>query len=387
MQNIPYGHQSISEKDIKAVVEVLHSDFITQGPYIEAFENALSTYCHAKYAIAVCNATAALHLAYLALGVGKNDIVWTSPNTFLSTANAALMCGASVDFIDICPITYNISSDCLEEKLKQAAYKNKLPKVVTPVHFAGQPCDMQKIYQLSQQYGFYIVEDASHAIGGKYLDNPIGSCQFSDIAVFSFHPVKIITTGEGGALLTNKKHLEYKIRQLRTHGMVRDKSEINNKNEGPWYYEMLDLGYNYRITDIQCALGLSQIKRLDQFVKKRHAIKKIYDNLLANIPDLTLPKQDKKNYSALHLYPIQVPAEKRKKVFNHLRANGIGVAVHYIPVYLQPYYQTMGFTNGYCLDAERYYQSAISLPIFPDLQAEQIDYISQCIKKGLALCP
>ena len=384
MQNIPYGRQSISPEDIKAVTEVLHSDFLTQGPYIEAFENAIRTYCGTQYAIAVCNATAALHLAYLALGVGKNDIVWTSPNTFLSTANAAFMCGASVDFIDICPITYNISAECLEEKLKQAAQRNKLPKVVTPVHFAGQSCDMQKIYALSQQYGFYIVEDASHAIGGKYLDKPIGSCQFSDIAVFSFHPVKIITTGEGGALLTNKKHLADKIRQLRTHGMVRDQSEINNKNEGPWYYEMLDLGYNYRITDIQCALGLSQIKRLDQFIQKRHAVKKAYDNLLADIPDLTLPKQDTNNYSALHLYPVKVPAKKRKKVFNHLRDCGIGVAVHYIPVYLQPYYQKMGFANGYCLETERYYQDAISLPLFPDLQAEQIRYICQCIKKGLA---
>jgi UDP-4-amino-4,6-dideoxy-N-acetyl-beta-L-altrosamine transaminase len=380
---IPYGKQNISADDIDAVVETLKSDFLTQGPTVVSFEKAISEYCSVSYSFAVANATCALHLAYLALDVGKGDIVWTSPNTFLSTANAAIMCGAKVDFVDICPKTYNLSTKSLEKKLAEAKANDKLPKVVAPVHFAGQSCDMQKIYKLSKEYGFKIVEDAAHAIGGKYKDKPIGSCEYSDITIFSFHPVKIITTAEGGMLTTNDDKLAQKIFLLRTHGMTRDPELMTKKSEGAWYYEMLDLGYNYRITDMQCALGLSQMSRLDEFVAKRHAILKKYEELLSNCKNITLPYQFEKSYSGLHLYPIVVPSNKRKEVFEYLRNNGIGVNVHYIPVYLQPYYQKMCFERGYCPNAEVYYNGAISLPMYPDLTGEQVKYICDKIKDVL----
>lgn len=383
MDFIPYGRQNISVEDIEAVVDTLKSDFLTQGPAVNQFENAIATYCGVKHAFAVANATCALHLAYLALDVGIGDIVWTSPNTFLATANAALMCGADMDFVDICPRTYNISVEALKNKLIEAKKIGKLPKVVTPVHFAGQSCDMQQIHLLSKEYGFSIVEDAAHAIGGKYMDIPIGSCQYSDITIFSFHPVKIITTAEGGMLTTNCDKLAQKISLLRTHGMTREESLMTKESEGPWYYEMIGLGYNYRITDMQCALGLSQMSRLDDFVAKRHAVLRKYEELLSDCSEVVLPYQFDKNYSGLHLYPIVVSADKRKKVFEFLRDNGIGVNVHYIPVYLQPYYQKLAFEKGYCPNAEAYYNGAISLPMYPDLADEQIVYICNKLREAL----
>ena len=377
MNFIPYGRQNISEDDITAVVEALQSDFLTQGPAVESFEDVVKQYCGVRHGFAVANATCALHLAYLALDVGCGDIVWTSPNTFLSTANAALMCRADIDFVDICPETYNMSVDKLEQKLIEAKNTGKLPKVVAPVHFAGQSCDMKKIWQLSQDYGFAIVEDAAHAIGGKYLDKPVGSCEYSDITIFSFHPVKIITTAEGGMLTTNSDKLAAKISSLRTHGMTRDPGLMTKESEGPWFYQMLDLGYNYRITDLQCALGLSQFKRLDDIVSKRHEILDKYRNLLGDKADVVIPEQAEYSYSGLHLYPVQVPKEKRLEVFEYLRNNNIGVNIHYIPVYLQPYYEKLGFKKGYCPNAESYYQSAISLPMYPDLTDGQIEHVCE----------
>ncbi len=383
MDFIPYGRQNISADDIEAVVDTLKSDFLTQGPAVANFEKSVARYCGAKHAFAVANATCALHLAYLALGVGKGDIVWTSPNTFLATANAVVMCGADVDFVDICPRTYNMSVEYLEHKLIAAKKIGKLPKVVVPVHFAGQSCDMQQIHLLSKEYGFSIVEDAAHAIGGRYFDKPIGSCQYSDIAIFSFHPVKIVTTAEGGMLMTNSSKLAAKMDLLRTHGMTRDESLMTKESEGPWYYQMIDLGYNYRITDMQCALGLSQMSRLEEFVAKRHIVLRKYEELLSNCPEVVLPYQLDKSYSGLHLYPIVVPANKRREIFEHLRDNSIGVNVHYIPVYLQPYYQKMGFEKGYCPNAEAYYNRAISLPMYPDLTDEQIGYVCDKVKEAL----
>lgn len=375
MSFIPYGRQNISDDDIARVVETLKSDFLTQGPAVTDFENSVADYCAVKHSFAVANATCALHLAYLALDVGKGDAVWTSPNTFLSTTNAALMCGADVDFVDVCPKTYNMCAGKLERKLIEAEKQSKLPKVVAPVHFAGQSCNMVKIKELADKYGFYIVEDAAHAVGGSYLDKKIGSCQYSDISIFSFHPVKIITTAEGGMLTTNDDKLAQKISMLRTHGMTRDPSLMTKELEGPWYYQMLDLGYNYRITDLQCALGLSQLERIDKLVANRHRILKKYESLLGGDSRVTLPYQSNFSYSGLHLYPIHVAKEKRLEIFEHLRASQIGVNVHYIPVYLQPYYQNLGFKEGYCPVAEEYYAGAISLPMFPDLTDDQVEYV------------
>ena len=383
MDFIPYGRQNISAEDIEAVVETLKSNFLTQGPAVIKFEESIAKYCNVKHTFAVANATCALHLAYLALGVGKGDIIWISPNTFLSTANAALMCGADVDFVDICLKTYNMSVEALEKKLIEAKTIGKLPKVVAPVHFAGQSCDMQRIYELSKEYDFAIVEDAAHAVGGRYIDKPIGSCQYSDITIFSFHPVKIITTAEGGMLTTNCDKLAQKISLLRTHGMTRDESLIIKEIEGPWYYEMIDLGYNYRITDMQCALGLSQMSRLDEFVAKRHVVMDKYKELMSDCKEVILPHQFEKSYSGLHLFPVVVPANKRRKVFEHLRDNGVGVNVHYIPVYLQPFYQKLGFKQGYCKNAESYYYGAISLPMYPDLTSDQIKFICDKLRYAL----
>ena len=384
MQFIPYGRQNISKEDINAVVETLESDFLTQGPAVQSFEQGISNYCGTSYAFAVANATCALHLAYLALDVKEGDIVWTSPNTFLSTANAALMCGAKIDFVDICPKTYNMSVSKLEEKLIVAEKNGTLPKVVVPVHFAGQSCDMKKIKELSLKYGFHIVEDAAHAIGGSYLGKPVGSCLYSDITIFSFHPVKIITTAEGGMLTTNSDKLAKRISMLRTHGMTRETSLMTKESEGPWYYQQLELGYNYRITDLQCALGSSQLKRLDDLVANRHKVLAKYKALLAGHESkVTLPHQADYTYSGLHLCPIQVSKEKRLKIFEHLRANNIGVNVHYIPVHLQPYYKNLGFDKGYCPIAEQYYESAISLPMYPDLTDEQIKYVVEKLLEAL----
>jgi UDP-4-amino-4,6-dideoxy-N-acetyl-beta-L-altrosamine transaminase len=372
---IPYGRQNISEDDIKAVVDVLKSDFLTQGPAVKKFEDAISAYTGAKHTTAFANATAALHIAMQTLGVGKGDVVWTSPNSFVASANCALYCGAEVDFVDIDGNTYNMSPDALEEKLKAA---KKKPKVVIPVHFAGQSCEMEKIHQLSKKYGFKIVEDASHAIGASYKNKKVGSCVYSDICVFSFHPVKIITTGEGGAATTNDAELAKKMALLRTHGITRETG-----SDEPWYYEQIDLGYNYRITDIQCALGTSQLSRVDEFVAKRHKIAKKYDEAFMDLP-LQTPLQHQDTYSSYHLYPVVLDEpEKRKEVFVKMREAGIGVNVHYIPIHTQPYYKTLGFNTGDFPEAEAYYEGAISLPMYQDLSVKDQDYVIATLKKLL----
>ena len=384
---IPYGRQDISEADIQAVVDVLRSDFLTQGPAIPAFEQAVSRYTGVQHAIAVNSATSALHIACLALGIGKGDLVWTSPITFVASANCALYCGAQVDFVDIDPRTYNLSTERLAEKLAQAEQAGCLPKVVIPVHLCGQPCDMAGIYALSQRYGFKIIEDASHAIGGKYKNEPIGNCRYSDITVFSFHPVKIITTGEGGMALTNDVQLAKRMQLLRSHGITRDAVEMTHVPDGPWYYQQIDPGFNYRMTDIQAALGLSQMKRLDDFVAKRHAISRRYSELLSNLPVLT-PWQHSDSYSGLHLYVIRLKLNEIHKthrdVFEALRAAGVGVNLHYIPVYRQPYYEQLGFKSGHCLEAERYYAEAISLPMYSGLTDAQQATVVGAIAKAIS---
>ena len=383
---IPYSKQDINQADIDSVVDVLKSDFLTQGPQVPLFEQAVSKYCGAEYGVAVNSGTSALHIACLALGLGKGDWLWTSPNSFVASANCGLYCGAKIDFVDIDPRTYNLSAEKLEQKLIQAKKNDNLPKIVIPVHFAGQSCDMRKIHSLSQEYGFKIIEDASHAIGGKYLDQPIGGCQYSDIAVFSFHPVKIITTAEGGLATTNDKELSERMRLFRSHGVTRDPELMTKESSGSWYYQQVELGFNYRVTELQAALGVSQIERLDEFVTLRHKHQKRYNELLKNLPVIT-PYQDMDSYSALHLYPIQIQIEKvkntRKEIFEALRKNGVGVNVHYIPVHTQPYYENMGFKKGDYPNAESYYESVISIPMFQGLTIEMQDEVLNVLKKVL----
>jgi UDP-4-amino-4,6-dideoxy-N-acetyl-beta-L-altrosamine transaminase len=383
---IPYGRQDISEADIQAVVDVLRSDYLTQGPAVPAFEKMVSNYCGTKHAVAVNSATSALHIACLALDVGAGDVVWTTPITFVASANCALYCGAGVDFVDIDPRTYNMSVDRLAEKLVQAEQSGRLPKVVIPIHFCGQPCDMAGIHALSQRFGFKIIEDASHAIGGKYRGEPVGNCRYSDITVFSFHPVKIITTGEGGMAMTNNVRLAKRMQLLRSHGITRNADEMTHTPDGPWYYQQIDLGFNYRMTDIQGALGQSQMLRLDEFVAKRHGIAGRYDQLLSDLPVIT-PWQHADSYSAFHLYVIRLKLEEIKnthlQVFESLRAAGIGVNLHYIPVYRQPYYQALGFKVGSFPDAENYYETTISLPLFPALTESQQDDVVEELKSLL----
>lgn len=371
---IPYGKQAIDQADIDAVVAVLQSDYLTQGPQVPAFEKTVAAYCGAQYGVAVNSATSALHIACLALGLGEGDWLWTSPNTFVASANCALYCGAQVDFVDIDPHTYNLCADALEQKLIQAKLNNRLPKIVIPVHFAGQSCDMQRIHQLSQQYGFHLIEDASHAIGAKYLDRPIGGCRYSDITIFSFHPVKIITTAEGGLATTNQPALAEKMQLLRSHGISREQHLMTKPSEGAWYYQQVDLGFNYRMTELQAALGLSQLNKLDQFVAKRHQIAQTYQKQLADLP-IVLPYQQSSCYSSLHLFPIQVPAARRAELFAQMRANDLGVNVHYIPVHTQPHYQKLGFRVGDFPNAEAYYQRAISIPLYQAMTPEQQDYV------------
>ena len=367
---IPYGRQDITSEDIDSVIQVLKSDFIAQGPAVTQFERAVSEYCGANYAVAVNSATSALHLACLALGIGKGDWLWTSPNTFVASANCGLYCNANIGFVDIDSRTYNMSVESLSQKLIKAEKEGKLPKIVIPVHFAGQSCEMSEIHKLSMKYGFRIIEDASHAIGGKYRNEAIGNCRYSDISIFSFHPVKIITTAEGGMVMTNKPELADKVQRLRSHGITREPEKMDKEPDGAWYYQQIELGYNYRMTDIQAALGYSQLNRLDHYVEQRHKIKQYYDNKLSALP-ITLPWQHPDNYSSLHLYPIQINKEKagknRKQVFDIMRNAGIGVNVHYIPVHLQPYYKQLGFSMGDFPNAEAYYEQAISLPMFPAL--------------------
>ena len=386
MNIIPYGRQAISEADIQAVVDVLRSDFLTQGPAVPAFEKAVADYSAAKHAVSVNSATSALHIACLALGVGPGDLVWTTPVTFVASANCALYCGAQVDFVDIDPRTYNMSVLCLSEKLAQAEQAGRLPKVVIPVHLCGQPCDMAGIHALSLQYGFKIIEDASHAIGGKYRGEPIGNCHFSDVTVFSFHPVKIITTAEGGMALTNDVQLAKRMQLLRSHGITRDANEMTHAPEGPWYYQQIDLGFNYRMTDLQAALGLSQMQRLDAFVAKRHVLAQRYDKLLAELPLIT-PWQHADGYSGLHLYVIRLKLNEihktHRNVFEALRAAGIGVNLHYIPIHRQPYYEKLQFKAGDYPEAEKYYAEAISLPMYSELTEVQQRTVVSALSSSL----
>jgi len=386
-QFIPYGRQDISQADIDAVVEVLRSDWITQGPAIERFEKLVADYCGAKYAVAVSSATAALHIACLAAGLGIGDILWTSPNTFVASANCGLYCGADVDFVDIDPHTYNLSVEVLEQKLARAELEGKLPKVVVPVHFAGQSCEIERILALSRKYGFTILEDASHAIGARYQDNPVGSCLFSDMAVFSFHPVKIITTGEGGIVVTNREDLYEKLIRLRTHGITRNPELMQGESHGLWYYQQLELGFNYRITDIQAALGASQMQRLDEFVSRRRHLAARYNQLLSDFP-LVLPWQHPDTESSWHLYVIRLKLDEigktHRQVFEELRAAKIGVNLHYIPVHTQPYYQNLGFKWGDFPQAEQYYQEAISLPIYYGLSDENQDQVGAVLRNILS---
>lgn len=381
---IPYGRQDISEDDIEAVVSVLKSEYLTQGPVVPEFEKAVADYCNSKYAIAVNSATSALHIACLALGVGKGDLVWTSPITFVASANCALYCGADVDFVDIDIATYNMSVSNLEKKLIEADKIGRLPKVVIPVHLAGQSCEMDKIHALGQKFGFRIIEDASHAIGGKYKGKAIGGCQYSDITVFSFHPVKIITTGEGGMCVTNDTQLAIFLNRYRSHGIVRQPSEMTQSPDGPWYYQQIDLGYNYRMTEIQAALGLSQMKRLDEFVSARHDIADFYSELL-NEEWLELHWQHPDAYSGLHLFIIRVKKNKlgitRLQLFEKLRAAGILVNLHYIPVYRHPYYEKMGFQKSEFPESEAYYSEAISIPMFASITKNELQFVVDAIKK------
>ena len=375
---IPYGRQDINAADIQSVIEVLQSDWLTQGSATVRFEQAVAEYCGAKHAIAVSSATAALHIACLALGLGEHDYLWTSPNTFVASANCGLYCGAKVDFVDIDPNTYNLSIDQLEQKLSKAAQLRCLPKVLVPVHFAGQSCEMEKILSLSQQYGFKVIEDASHAIGGRYQNKAIGCCEFSDLTVFSFHPVKIITTGEGGMVLTNRDDLYEKLIRLRSHGITRNPDLMQGEVHGAWYYQQLELGFNYRMTDIQAALGASQIQRLGEFVTRRRFLAQRYNHLLQDLP-LTLPYQHIDTESSWHLYVIRLNLDKIStthcQVFEQLREAGIGVNLHYIPVHTHPYYQNLGFCWGDFPKSELYYERAISIPLYYGLKEQEQDRI------------
>lgn len=383
---IPYGKQSVNQKDIDAVVRVLKSDFITQGPIVPEFEKHVACFCCAKYAVAVNSGTSALHIACLALDVTPGDIVWTSPVTFVASSNCALFCGASIDFVDIDPKTFNISVPALKAKLVEANMKNCLPKVVIPVHLTGQSCEMNEIGKLAAKYGFRIIEDASHALGSTFQNSPVGSCEYSDITVLSFHPVKLITTGEGGMAMTNSKELARKMSLYRSHGITREPDEMTKKPDGPWYYQQIALGYNYRMTDIQAALGLSQLDRLNQFVAKRQEIAYFYYEQLKDLP-LILPYQIDNQKSAFHLFVIQLKLGEIKKthrqVFEELRNQGIGVNLHYMPVHTQPYYQSLGFTDNDFPCAMQYYRTSISLPIFPDLSSQDMNTVVRTLKSIL----
>lgn len=382
---IPYGRQDIDQNDIDAVAAVLRSDFLTQGPVVPRFEQVLASYCQVPYAVAVNSATSALHIACLALGLGKGGLLWSSPNSFVASTNCALYCGAEVDFVDIDPRTYNLCAHALEIKLIAAEKQGKLPDIVIPVHFAGQSCDMQRIWELAKQYGFAVIEDASHAIGGRYLEQPIGNCSYADICVFSFHPVKIITTAEGGVVTTQRPELAEKMQLLRSHGITRDAQKMSHAPDGDWYYQQIDLGFNYRMTELQAALGVSQMQRLESFVTQRHELAKRYDTELAQLP-LQLPWQHPDTYSAYHLYPVLLTSDSQQReiLFPQLRERGIGVNVHYIPIHTQPWYQALGFQPEQFPNACSYYQRTLSLPLFSKLGEKEQSKVIATLKELLA---
>lgn len=383
---IYYGKQSIDKADIQSVVDVLNSDFLTQGPVLEQFEKKVAQYCGAKYAVAVTNATSALHIACRAAGLGKGDVLWTSPITFTASANCGRYCGADVDFVDIDAATYNMSPDELEQKLQQAKAKGRLPKVVVPVHLAGQSCDMRRIQELSVEYGFTILEDASHAIGADYLDTKVGSCAYSDMAVFSFHPVKIITTGEGGMVLTNNEVLYKKLCLYRSHGITRDAALMTHEADGPWYYQQIDLGYNYRMTELQAALGFSQMDKLDEFVARRRYLVSRYDELLQDLPMITPHVLEGANPS-WHLYMVRVDFSKlqvdKVQLFADMKKRGVVLNLHYIPVHTQPYYQDLGFKQGDFPQSEKYYEEIFTLPLYYGLTDEQQDDVVAALRDCL----
>jgi UDP-4-amino-4,6-dideoxy-N-acetyl-beta-L-altrosamine transaminase len=383
---IPYGRQSLDQADIDAVVQVLKSDWLTQGPAIERFEAAMAQRCEAAFGVAVCNATAALHIACLAAGLGEGDTLWTSPNTFVASANCGRYCGADVDFVDIDPLTWNLDVNALARKLQVAERKGRLPKVLVAVAFAGQSCDMRAIARLARRYSITVIEDASHAVGARYAGRPVGCGEFADMTVFSFHPVKIVTTGEGGLVLTNRPELADRLRRLRSHGVTRDPAQMSEPTHGPWYYQQLELGFNYRITDIQAALGISQLTKLDAFLARRRELVGRYQKLLAGLP-LTLPTVQADAESAWHLYVVRLQTDRlqvsHRQVFEGLRDAGIGVNLHYIPVHLQPYYRDLGFSDGDFPEAEAYYAQAISLPLYPALTDEEQDFVVEQLQRQL----
>jgi len=385
---IPYGRQSISEEDIEAVVNVLRSDFLTQGEVVPQFESELCRYVGAAYGVAVNSGTSALHVACLALGLEKGDLLWTTPVTFVASANCGLYCGASVDFVDIDPASFNICTDALKTKLVHAEKVGVLPKVLVVVHLCGLSCDMAVIGELSKRYGFRVIEDASHAIGGRYDAERIGSCRYSDITTFSFHPVKTMTTGEGGMAITNDQKLYNSMVLSRSHGITRAPSEMTHEPDGPWYYQQITLGFNYRMTDIQAALGVSQLARLDSVLSRRHDIASRYDELLEGFP-VHSQYRPEGSYSGMHLYVIRLQLNEigisHRKAFDQLREGGVGVNVHYIPIHMQPWYKRMGFSQGDYPEAERYYNEAISLPMYSGLDEEQINHVVSVLRKTLAV--
>lgn len=387
MINIPYGRQEITDSDINYVISILKSDFLTQGPVVPLFESLVNEKMGAKFAVAVNSATSALHIACLSLGLQSGDWLWTTPISFVASANCGLYCGANVDFVDIDPLTLNLSIEALDSKLINASVNGSLPKILVVVHFSGNPCNMRRISELSRKYGFKVIEDASHAIGGKYLGEYIGSCRYSDITIFSFHPVKIITTGEGGMALTNDPIVATKMELLRSHGITRDPNKMTDNSDGAWYYQQIELGFNYRMTELQAALGVSQLQRLDDYVLKRHELAERYNFLLRGLPVIT-PFENFDGYSSLHLYVIRLQLNQinktRTEVFNELRTRGIGVNVHYIPIHTQPYYRQIGFAWGDFPVAEEYYREAISLPMFQTLTLEEQDVVVKSLTEVLS---